>query len=119
MRRIHVVDHRRDGLDLCQQMRGRRAVGCRQVPRIRRGFPDVLEARECVGVVLLEVIGGRLVAQSLVDRERVALDDLVGEGVVLEYRPDCLRGGAGSAFRCSREGLAVAARLKLRTGSEG
>src|SRR6056297_98887 len=63
---------------------------------VRRGLPDVLEAGQGPGVVLLEIVGGRLVSQALVDRQRVALDDLVGKGAVLDHDPVCLHAGAAA-----------------------
>ena len=74
IRGVHVVDHGRHGLHLGQQVCRGRTVSRRSDCFMSPGrLPDVLETRECPGVVLLEVVGGRLVTEPLVDGQRVAL----------------------------------------------
>ena len=82
---IFHVDHRRDRLDLRQEVSRSRASGRRQMLHVSRGLPNILEAGGRPGVVLIEIVGRRFISMLFVDREAVASDDLVGEGVVLDH----------------------------------
>ena len=92
-RAIHLVDARNRGLDLRERLRGGRAARGHERLDVLGRLPDVLEARERPGVVLREMVGGRLVSETAVERKRIR-HDFGEEGAVAQAIGHC----AGTRF---------------------